>query len=177
MGRKRLITGAVCLRLRTTQSAKLVFSRNKGQALVEFTLCFILLLVIAWIPADFGLLFYTHQLAQNAAREGVRVAAADPTLATGTQSCTMPCGSGSEILQQISKRVANGLMSNVNTTITLSTPSGAVSTCATNPLIVRVEIQEEYDPFFYKILRMLRANVPNAIMLNPRADMRWEHQC
>lgn len=31
----------------------------KGQALVEFTLVFLLVLVVAWIPADFGLAFYS----------------------------------------------------------------------------------------------------------------------
>ena len=46
---------------------------NKGQAIVEFTLCFVLLLVVAWIPADFGLAFYTGQLMGNAAREGARI--------------------------------------------------------------------------------------------------------
>ena len=51
---------------------------NKGQALVEFTLCFLLLLVIAWIPADFGLAFVSAQLAANAAREGARIGAATP---------------------------------------------------------------------------------------------------
>ncbi len=47
-----------------------------GQGVVEFTLVFLLLLVVAWIPADFGLAFYTGQLALNASREGARVAAA-----------------------------------------------------------------------------------------------------
>jgi len=58
-------------------------TRSKGQALVEFTLSFLLFLVIAWIPADFGLAFYTAQLAQNAAREGARIAASDPKLGSG----------------------------------------------------------------------------------------------
>jgi TadE-like protein len=46
----------------------------------EFTLFFLLFLVIAWLPADFGLAFFTGQLAQNASRE----AAADPNLVDGT---------------------------------------------------------------------------------------------
>jgi len=147
---------------------------NRGQALVEFTLCFILLLVIAWIPADFGLMFYTHQLAQNAAREGVRVAAADPTLTIGTtQNCDMPCAAGSEILQQISKRVANGLMSNVNTNIELTT-TGTVTACTAN---VTVTITETYYPFFYKIIRLLLIDTPDTVTLNPVATMRYEHQC
>ena len=58
--------------------------------MVEFTLCFILLLVIAWIPADFGLMFYTGHLGQNAAREGARIASADPTMSY-TDSAPAPC--------------------------------------------------------------------------------------
>ena len=52
-------------------------TRSSGQALVEFTFTFLILLIVAWIPADFGLAFYSGQLAQNAAREGARIAAAD----------------------------------------------------------------------------------------------------
>ena len=33
------------------------FTHSSGQAVVEFTLVFLLFLVIAWIPADFGLAF------------------------------------------------------------------------------------------------------------------------
>src|SRR5947207_15271412 len=52
-------------------------STARGQALVEFVLVFLLFLVVAWIPTDFGLAFYTGQLALNASREGARIAAAD----------------------------------------------------------------------------------------------------
>ena len=74
---------------------------RKGQALVEFTLIFILLLVVAWIPADLGLAFYTGQIAQNAAREGARIAAADPNLVAGPPAaptvCAMPACYSAEI--------------------------------------------------------------------------------
>src|SRR5437016_9502153 len=45
-------------------------SNTSGQALVEFTFAFVLFLVIAWIPTDFGLGLYTGHLALNASREG-----------------------------------------------------------------------------------------------------------
>ena len=47
---------------------------DKGQAMVEFIIGLILLIIVAWIPADFGLAFYTSQIAQNAAREGTKAA-------------------------------------------------------------------------------------------------------
>lgn len=62
---------------RNTSADSLKLNSGTGQALVEFTLVFLLFLVVAWIPADFGLAFYTGQLAQNASREGARIAAAD----------------------------------------------------------------------------------------------------
>src|SRR6266540_5595488 len=81
-----------------------VFTHASGQALVEFTLTFILFLIIAWIPADFGLAFYTGQLALNASREGARIAAAEknPTAA----NCNMPCSTTNTILLATSKRLS-----------------------------------------------------------------------
>jgi TadE-like protein len=64
-------------------------ANKKGQAMVEFTLIFILLLIVAWIPADFGLALYTGRIAQNASREGARIAAAERNLVFA--SCVMPC--------------------------------------------------------------------------------------
>ena len=145
---------------------------QKGQALVEFTLCFILMVIIAWIPADFGMMFYTGHVGMNAAREGARIAAADPTLSTADQSCTYPCSSGSDVLQRISNRVAAGLMPS-GTTIAL-TNSGAVTTC---DRAVQVTVTQTYYPFFYKILRFMRFSVPNSVALTRTASMRYEHQC
>ena len=51
-------------------NALISLTRSSGQAAVEFTFTFLILLIVAWIPADFGLAFYSGQLAQNAAREG-----------------------------------------------------------------------------------------------------------
>jgi hypothetical protein len=85
----------------------------------------------------------------------------------------MPCSSGSNLLQQIAKRTANGIMSNLNTSITLST-SGTVASCNQQ---VRVAIGQDYYPFFYKLLRMMYFNVPNNVRLNRLVSMRYEHQC
>jgi type IV secretory pathway TrbD component len=169
----RMLTSTGHPRLRPAQSTMPICCDNKGQALVEFTLCFILLLVIAWIPADFGLMFYTGHLGQNAAREGARIAAADPAMSTQTGTCNLPCSSGSDLLQRIANRVANGIMSNVNTSVTLSS-SGAVVTCDQQ---VQVQISQDYYPFFYKILRMMYFSVPDKVTLSRAVTMRYEHQC
>ena len=149
-----------------------IMKDQKGQALVEFTLCFVLLVIVAWIPADFGMMFYTSHIGTNAAREGARIAAADPTLSTANASCTYPCSSGPDILQRISNRVASGLMAG-GTQIALAN-SGAVATCDRE---VQVTVTQTYYPFFYKILRFMSFNVPDSVPLTRSVTMRYEHQC
>src|SRR6266511_5096378 len=75
MGAKATVRNTIRERLRLPPLLSVCLN-SKGQALVEFTLVFILLLVVAWIPADFGLAFMTGQLASNAAREGARIGSA-----------------------------------------------------------------------------------------------------
>ena len=108
--------------LRLRRNALISLTRSSGQAVVEFTLVFFIFLVIAWIPADFGLAFYTAQLAQNASREGARIAAADPKLGSGTTSCTMPSCSGN-ILSETAARISSALLPDAIITVTLDPDS------------------------------------------------------
>ena len=86
-----MLMSTVHSRLRPAQCImRICCDNNRGQALVEFTLVFMLLLVVAWIPADFGLAFYTGQLALNASRDGARIGAADPNYSTQVGNCTLP---------------------------------------------------------------------------------------
>ena len=146
-------------------------SRSKGQALVEFSLIFILLIVVAWIPADFGLAFYTGQIAQNAVREGARIAAADPTLASGTTTCTIPaCYTAGNILKETAVRLPAALLG--ASTVTVTYPVAGASAC--NQL-VQVSVSGQYPFFFYRVLNFLGFNV--AIPTIQRsASLRWEHQ-
>ena len=146
-------------------------SRSSGQAVVEFTLTFLLFLVIAWIPADFGLALYTGQLAQNAAREGARIAAADPTLASGTTSCTMPSCSGN-IFQQTAARISSALLPGATITLNLDPDTG--SNCNR---MVTVAVSGTYNFFFYQLLHWMgiSENLENK-KIDRQTRMRWEHQ-
>jgi|SRR5688500_3692572 Flp pilus assembly protein TadG len=149
---------------------------NRGQALVEFTLIFILLIIVAWIPADLGLAFYTSQIAQNAVREGARIAAADPTLVATNTTCGPPlssCFSSGNIFNETAVRLPSAMLG-PTTRITVSYPAGGSSTC--NQL-VSVSVQGQYPFFFYKVLRFmgLDVNIPTTIQRS--SIMRWEHQC
>jgi Flp pilus assembly protein TadG len=153
---------------------------SKGQALVEFTFVFILLLVVAWIPADFGLAFYTGEQAQNASREGARIAAADTTLITqlggaGSISCTMPCSSAANVLQVTAARISSALLPGA--TVTLTYPSNVIVTGSCNNQMLTVQVQGTYNFFFYQLLRLLNisGNLDTANITRV-TTMRWEHQ-
>jgi Flp pilus assembly protein TadG len=142
-----------------------------GQALVEFTMTFLILLVVAWIPADFGLGFYTAQLAQNAAREGARIAAADSTLASGTSSCVMPTCSGN-IFKETAGRLSAALMPAATITVNLDADTGA--NCNR---MVTVTVSGTYKFSFYQLLRWfgVSGNLNNT-PITRQTRMRWEAQ-
>lgn len=147
---------------------------NLGQGVVEFTLVFLLFLIIAWIPADFGLAFYTGQLALNASREGARIAAVDPTLATGTTTCTLPaCYSltNGTILKETAKRISSALIPGAQISVTYPVPGGVLC----NRQLV-VNVTGNYNFFFYRLLRLLGADVPSSVQITRSTTMRWEHQ-
>lgn len=148
---------------------------NKGQALVEFTLVFILLIIVAWIPADFGLAFYTSQLAQNAVREGARIGAADPTLAATNTTCGPPlssCFGFGNIFNETAVRLPSALMGS-STQIAVSYPAAGSSAC--NQL-VSVSVSGQYPFFFYKVLRYMGIDV-TIPTIQRSSTMRWEHLC
>jgi hypothetical protein len=147
------------------------FTHSSGQAVVEFTLVFLLFLVIAWIPADFGLAFFTGQLAQNASREAARIAAADPNLANG--SCNMPCSSapGGTALKAAADRMSRALLPGALISVTLEPPAAA--NCNR---LVEVSVSGEYNYFFYQLLRAMGNTIPDTLNIVRSTSMRWEHQ-
>jgi len=148
---------------------------DTGQAAVEFTLVFILLLVVAWIPADFGLAFYTGQLAMNASREGARIAAADINPPSGNPSCYLgsTCNSATGILKATADRMSSALLPGAQVQLTFPA-SGAAATCDQT---VSVSVTGSYNFFFFQLLRLLGVNVGNSVIITRQTSMRWEHQC
>lgn len=152
------------------------FTRASGQALVEFTLTFLLLLIVAWIPADFGLAFYSGQLAHNAAREGTRIAAADSTLIEGTTSCIMPPEDAlpctGNIFKETAGRLSSALLPGATITLNLEPDTGA--NCNR---MVTVSVSGTYHFFFYRLLHLVgvSGNLDN-MPITRQTRMRWEGQ-
>ena len=150
-----------------------LFTHASGQAVVEFTLVFLLFLVIAWIPADFGLALYTGQLAQNASREAARIAAADPNLDGATGSCNMPCSSapGGTALKAAADRMSRVLLSGASISVSLEPANG--TNCNR---LVAVSVSGEYQYFFYQLLGTMGNTIPDSLNIERSTSMRWEHQ-
>jgi len=154
-----------------SRNALIGLTGSSGQALVEFTLTFLILLIVAWIPADFGLAFYTGQLAQNAAREGARIAAADRTLVSGTTSCVVPSCTGN-IFKETAGRLSSALLPAATITVNLDPDTG--TNCNR---MVTVAVSGTYNFFFYQLLRWMgtTGNLNNT-PITRQTRMRWEAQ-
>jgi len=157
-------------KLRSISSSLAVRLNRKGQAVVEFSLIFILLLVVAWIPADFGLAFYTGQLALNASREGARIAAATNPFNVA-DAATQTC-----------KRLSSALLSDPgglgiscspysNARVAVTAPAGI----ACNQQLI-VTVRGNYNFAFYHLLRFFGANTPPYVLITRATTMRWENQ-
>jgi Flp pilus assembly protein TadG len=160
---------------RQLRRGSLSYIRNtNGQAVVEFTLVFVLLLVIAWIPADFGLAFYSSQLAANASREGARIGAADPGYSAQVGNCTLPACfalADGTILKETANRLSSALLPGA--TITVDPLSGP--TCNQS---VNVRVDGTYNFFFYQLLHLMGVTADlNSQSITRETFMRWEHQC
>jgi Flp pilus assembly protein TadG len=153
----------------------LLLSCEKGQALVEFALVFILLLVVAWIPADFGLAFYTGQLALNASREGARIAAAIPSpfdAAATTDAITVTCKRLSPaLLLDPGSGSGTSCSPYSQARVNITAPTGG--TCNQQ---LTVTVTGDYNYWFYGLLRFFGASVPQTVRITRSTQVRWEHQ-
>jgi Flp pilus assembly protein TadG len=162
-----LRAGSSCLR------PSLLSGRNSclGQSLVEFTLVFLLLLVIAWIPADFGLAFYTGQLALNASREGARVAAVTTPFDAAdaaTETCKrLPAA----LLTDPGSSFGTSCSPYSNARVAVASPTG--TDCNKQ---LTITVTGNYNYFFYHLLRFFGADVPPNVQIVRSTQMRWEHQ-
>lgn len=150
-------------------------SATKGQALVEFTLCFILLLIITWIPADFGLALMSNQIMGNAAREGARIGSASPSL-----GATELADIRNEMCERLQWALVSdpggdgtscGSLSNAKVKVELLP---GIGTCNQT---VSATVSGRYNFFFYQLFRLFGVNVGNTQTMTRRTELRWEHQC
>jgi Flp pilus assembly protein TadG len=135
---------------------------SKGQSIVEIGLITPILLIALYIPADFGIAFFTAHLTQNAVREAARIGVStkDP----------FDSAAGTAIANEALNRVPARLSS---VTVTVIYYGPATATCMQN---VSVTATGSYTYFLYQILRLFGATVPNSTTITRTSRMWYAFQ-
>jgi Flp pilus assembly protein TadG len=135
--------------------------RSNGQSIVEMTLLLPLVLATLYIPADFGVAFFTAHLVQNATREAARIGASmNPFVAETVEN---------EATKRLPawKFVASSVSATLN--------GSSTSTCMRR---VVVSVSGSYDFFWYRLLNLF---VPDAVVetslpITRNTAMRYDSQ-
>jgi Flp pilus assembly protein TadG len=134
---------------------------SSGQSIVELTLIVPLVLAILYVPADFGIAFFTAQMVQNATREAARIGASmNPFVAATVEN-------------EAIKRVPGGkfVISSVSATLNGS----STSTCMRR---VVVTVSGSYSLFWYRLMNL---TIPGTVTdtslpINRSTAMRYDSQ-
>lgn len=138
-----------------------LYLRSKGQSIVEFTLLTPIMLAALYIPADFGIAFFTAHLVQNATREAARIGAAmnpfDQTTVENEAMNRLPTG----------RFVVASVSANLD--------GSSTSTCMRRVLVT---VTGTYNSFLYQLINFVvpGAAVNTAISITRSTAMRYDSQ-
>ena len=134
---------------------------SRGQSIVEMTLLLPLVLATLYIPADFGVAFFTAHLVQNATREAARIGASMNPFVPAT------------VENEATKRLPawNFVVSSVSADLNGS----STSTCMRR---VVVSVGGSYNLFLYQLLNLLipGAVVDTSLPITRNTAMRYDSQ-
>lgn len=108
----------------------------RGQALVEFAMCAVLLLALIFVVIEFGRMMLVYTTIANAARIGARYAIVHDGDSTGTQTT-------------VNGFLHAGTVNTSSATVTVSLPGypdGTSVGCTTPGCLVTVTVSYPYDP-------------------------------
>jgi Flp pilus assembly protein TadG len=135
--------------------------RSSGQSIVELTLIVPLVLATLYIPADFGVAFFTAHLVQNATREAARIGA--------SMNPFVPATVENEATKRLPtwKFVASSVSATLN--------GSSTSTCMRR---VVVSVSGSYNIFWYQLLNLMvpGAVVETSIPIIRNTAMRYDSQ-
>ena len=135
--------------------------RSNGQSIVEMTLLVPLVFATLYIPADFGIAFFTAHLVQNATREAARIGA--------SMNPFVPATVENEATKRLPtwKFVASSVSADLN--------GSGTSTCMRR---VVVSVGGSYDLFLYQLLNLLVPGsvVETSLPITRNTAMRYDSQ-
>jgi hypothetical protein len=152
----------------TRTSEGLRQERQSGQSLVELALITPLILVALYIPADFGMAFFTAHFTQIAVREGARIGSG---LSSGDVYGPIKSPQGVVIKDAVFSRLPARLQSpSVNVRFYFSDAS---ATCAQ---VVEVTASGTYDYFWYRMMGIIGVAVSPSANITRTTQMRYNYQ-
>jgi Flp pilus assembly protein TadG len=136
--------------------------RNQGQALVEITLIFPLLVMLVGAAVDWGLAFFVSHVVQNAAREATRTAVTQTSISKPAIDAKVQAIIPNTPLFSSFRDAAN---------ITVTGPSGS---CPNQE--VTVEISGSFNFIFLRLVNTFIGAFPASVSIARSSTMRWERQ-
>ena len=140
-------------------------ARQRGQSIIEITMITPLLLIALYIPADFGIAFYTGNLTQNAAREGARIG-------SGLQKSGSPLIFSSSQANTVKTAVFSrmpGYLTNQSVTVKFYDGTACME-------FIEVTAQGDYNFFLYKLMGLFGSTVPNSVTISRTTQIPYTYQ-
>ena len=142
--------------------------RDKGQSIVEISLMTPLLLVMLYIPADFGVAFFMGNLTSNAAREGARIGSGLGKTG-GTGSAIDYSGTeAATVKTEVFARMPN-FLTNKRITVKFYEGTGCME-------FIEVTAQGDYNFFLYQVMNLFGGSIQNSVTISRTTQMRYNYQ-
>ena len=143
---------------------------TKGQSIVEISLITPLLLVALYIPVDFGIAFFVSNITGTAARDAARIGSEIGKSGGNEDDRNFTTTEAATVRDALIPHLPANL-SNRSTTVKFyeDTPANCLE-------VVEVTVAGDYSFFFYQVLRLFGATVPNQITISRSAQMPYRYQ-
>ena len=143
---------------------------RRGQSIVEISLITPMLLVALVIPADFGVAFFAANLTGTAAREGARIGSQAPKSGGNVDNRNFTAADALAVKTEVVSKLPTNLS---NRSVTVKFYEDTVANCLE---VIEVTASGTYNYYFYQILRLFGATVPNTQSISRTTQMIYRYQ-
>lgn len=140
---------------------------QRGQSIIEISLITPLLLIALYIPADFGIAFYTGNLTQNAAREGARIGSGLQKSGS-PPNLTFSSPQANTVKTAVFNRLP-GYLTNKSVTVKFYDGTACME-------FIEVTAQGDYNFFLYQLMRLFGSTIPNSVTISRTTQIRHNYQ-
>jgi hypothetical protein len=123
-----------------------------------------ILLIMLYIPADFGIAFFMGNLTANAAREGARIGSG------------LGKSSGTDYSANEAVTVKNAVFAQMPAWLTNKSVNVRFYEGTACMEFIEVTAQGDYNFFFYRIMNLFGGNIQNPVTISRTTQMRYNYQ-